>query len=92
MFTDDGLQGETAKINRLGLISDNIEKLTKEEIFIHGGVYSKDTHAGSKEKKPVIKKLKVFRLEFSRRVSKTTIAHIHRGVYQDLQEIERQKL
>ena len=90
MYTDDGLQGETAKINRLGLIADNIKKLTKEEIFLHGGVYSKYTHAGSKEKEPVIKKFKVFRLEFSRKVSKTISAHIHRGVYQDLQEIERQ--
>jgi transcriptional regulator with XRE-family HTH domain len=91
MYTDDGFQGETAKINRLGLIADNIEKLAKEEIFLHGGVYSKYTHAGSKEKEPVIKKFKVFRLEFSRKASKTTSAHIHRGVYQDLREIERQK-
>lgn len=91
MYTDDGFQGETAKINRLGLIADNIEKLAKEEIFLHGGVYSKYTHAGSKEKEPVIKKIKVFRLEFSRKASKTTSAHIHRGVYQDLREIERQK-
>ena len=91
MYTDDGFQGETAKINRLGLIADNIEKLAKEEIFLHGGVYSKYTHAGSKEKEPVNKKFKVFRLEFSRKASKTTSAHIHRGVYQDLREIERQK-
>jgi transcriptional regulator with XRE-family HTH domain len=91
MYTDDGFQGETAKINRLGLIADNIEKLAKEEIFLHGGVYSKYTHTGSKEKEPVIKKFKVFRLEFSRKASKTTNAHIHRGVYQDLREIERQK-
>ena len=89
MYTDDGFQGETAKINRLGLIADNIEKLAKEEIFLHGGVYSKYTHAGSREKEPVIKKFKVFRLEFSRKSSKTTSAHIHRGVYQDLKEIER---
>jgi hypothetical protein len=91
MYIDDGFQGETAKINRLGLIVDNIEKLAKEEIFLHGGVYSKYTHAGSKEKEPVIKKFKVLRLEFSRKASKTTSAHIHRGVYQDLREIERQK-
>ncbi len=31
------------------------------------------------------------RLEFSRKASKTTSAHIHRGVYQDLRENERQK-
>lgn len=91
MYTDDGFQGETAKINRLGLIADNIEKLAKEGIFLHGGVYSKYTHAGSKEKEPVIKKFKVFRLEFSRKTLKTTSAQIHRGVYQDLMEIERQK-
>jgi len=91
MYTDDGFQGETAKINRLGLIADNIEKLAKEKIFLHGGVYSKYTHVGSKEKEPVVKKFKVFRLEFSRKASKTTSAHIHRGVYQDLREIERQK-
>lgn len=91
MYTDDGLQGETAKINRLGLIADNIEKLAKEEIFLHGGVYSKYTHAGSREKKPVIKKFKVFRLEFSRKASKTTSAQINRGVYQDMREIEMQK-
>ena len=92
MYTDDGFQGETAKINRLGLIADNIEKLAKEEIFLHGGVYSHYTHAGSKEKEPVIKKFKVLRLEFSQRASKTTSAHIHMGVYQDLMEIERQKI
>ena len=92
MYTDDGFQGETAKINRLGLIADNIEKLAKKEIFLHGGVYSKYTHVGSKEKEPVIKKSKVFRLEFSRKASRTTTAHIHRGVYQDLREIERQKV
>jgi len=92
MYTDDGFQGETAKINRLGLIADNIEKLAKEEIFLHGGVYSKYTHVGSREKEPVIKKFKVFRLEFSRKASKITSAHIHRGVYQDMREIERQKV
>jgi transcriptional regulator with XRE-family HTH domain len=91
MYTDDGFQGETAKINRLALIADNIEKLAKEEVFLHGGVYSKYTHVGSKEKEPVNKKFNVFRLEFSRKTSKTTSAHIHRGVYQDLMEIERQK-
>jgi transcriptional regulator with XRE-family HTH domain len=84
MYTDDGFQGD-------GLIADNIEKLAKEEIFLHGGVYSKYTHAGSREKEPVIKKFKVFRLEFSRKASKTTSAQINRGVYQDLLEIERQK-
>jgi transcriptional regulator with XRE-family HTH domain len=91
-YTDDGFQGETANINRLGLIADNIEKLEKEEIFLHGGVYSKYTHVGSREKEPVIKKSKVFRLEFSQKASKTISAHIHRGVYQDLREIERQKV
>ena len=90
-YTDDRFQGETANIKRLGLIADNIEKLAKEEIFLHGGVYTKYTHAGSREKEPVIKEFKVFRLEFSRKASKTTSAHIHRGVYQDLREIERQK-
>jgi len=91
-YVDDGFQGETANIKRLGLIADNIEKLAKEEIYLHGGVYSKYTHAGSREKEPVIKKFKAFRLEFSRKASKTTSAHIHRGVYQDLREIERQKV
>jgi transcriptional regulator with XRE-family HTH domain len=91
-YTDDGFQGETASIKRLGLISDNIEKLAKEKIFLHGGVYSKYTYAGSREREPVIKKYKVFRLEFSRKASKITTAKIHRGVYQDLREIERQKV
>ena len=92
MYTDDEFQGETAKINRLGLIADNIEKLAREEIFLHAGVYSKYTHTGSRENAPVIKKFKVLRLEFSRKASKTTNAQINRGVYQDLKEIEMQNI
>jgi len=90
MYTDDGFQGETARINRLGLINDNIGKLAKEKIFLHGGVYFKYSYVGPGEKEPVIRKFKVLRLEFSRKASETTITHIHKGVYQDLKEIERQ--